>query len=95
MFRYYPQSISNFNTIDQHKVIILDPKEKIIHLQAQIDQLNQEKSHLMAQSISELRKQEAKNKALDSKVQRLVRQIDELDKEADDLMVHRVCLLIR
>lgn len=94
MFRCYPQSISNFNILDQHKVIILDPKEKILDLQAQIDQLNQEKSHLMAQSISELQRQEEKNKALDNKVQRLVRQIDELNKEADDLMV-RVYLLIR
>lgn len=56
-------------------------------LQAQIEQLKKEKSDLMSRSFAELQEREGMNRALDVKVQRLMKQIDELNKEADDLMV--------
>jgi len=63
-------------------------------LQAQIDQLKQEKSDLMSRSFTELQQHEKKNRALDEKVQQLMKEIEDLNIEADDLMVPPMCSIV-
>lgn len=72
----------------------MDPSSKIFALQTEIDQLKQEKNDLMSSSFAELQQHEERNRALDEKVQQLMKDIEGLNKEADDLMVSQMCSIV-
>lgn len=84
----FPSASLTFKPTNQReKVVIVDPSRKISALLVQIDQLKQEKSDLMSRSFAELQQREEKNRVLDVQVQQLMKEIEDLNKEADDLMV--------
>ncbi|KAE9382937.1 hypothetical protein BT96DRAFT_1009844 [Gymnopus androsaceus JB14] len=83
-----PNPSDSSDAFPPQKVVVMGASREVSALQAQIDQLIQEKSDLMLHSFSELKQHEDKNRALDEKVQQLMNQIAELNEEADDLMNH-------
>jgi uncharacterized coiled-coil DUF342 family protein len=66
---------------------VLSPNAKVKELQAQIKKLNKEKKQLWSSSLTEIQRRQEANNALNTRVQILLHELQELNKEANALMV--------